>query len=371
MNPSPPRPPQRLLLVRRRYLGDIVLLDPLLRALRHALPGLQLTLLVDEGYGPIQARHPALDHIVELPRQRPAESVLSYVLRTAATFWKLRRHRFDTAVNISPGFRVRLLLRLARIGRVIGLRTEGDAKAAGKDGLTDPVVRPAAFFQSRGIVDLYLSLLEPLGIAPLDDDACRPCRFFFLDDARDEAAERLRRAFPCSCRPLVLIHPGARLPSRRWPAAAFAEAAARLHAENRADLLLVCGPGEEPLLEEIAALLKKRGLSLPALPALPLELFAALCEKAAVYLGNDTGSMHLAAAALPPTGKIVALFGSQSTTLWAPVGTGHRLLQPPLPCGTACLAPETCRPENDYTTRCIARIGIDEVVAAVLAALPS
>ncbi len=351
----PDAPPQRLLLVRRRYLGDLVLLDPLLRSLRAAFPKLYLALLTDAGYAGVLAHHPALDRIVGLPAGLPGQ---------VGTAFALRRLGFDTCINLSPGPRTAWLT--FGIPRRIGFQTEGKRRP---QGITEPLLRPASFFRNHPILDLYAELLPALGVAIPPT----PCRFFFPEAAREEAAERLRRAFPCSCRPLVLIHPGARLPARRWPEAGFAEAVARLHAENRADLLLVSGPGEETLLADIATLLKARGLSIPALPGLSLDLFAALCERATLYLGNDTGSIHVAAAALPENGKIVALFGSQSATVWAPsvAGTGRSctVLQPSLPCGAACVAPGRCDPANDYATHCIARIGVDEVVAAVLSAL--
>jgi len=351
--------PQRLLLVRRRYLGDLVLLDPLLRSLRAAFPKLYLALLTDAGYAEVLAQHPALDRIVGLPSSLPGQ---------IGTAFALRRLGFDTCLNLSPGPRTAWLT--FGIPRRIGFQTEGTRRP---NGVNEPLVRPASFFRNHPILDLYAELLPALGVKAEPT----PCRFFFPEAAREEAAERLRRAFPCSCRPFVLIHPGARLPARRWPEAGFAEAVARLQAENRADLLLVSGPGEEALLADIAALLKAKGISIPALSGLSLDLFAALCGRAAVYLGNDTGSMHVAAATLsetlPEKGKIVALFGSQSATVWAPsvAGTGRSctVLQPSLPCGAACVAPGRCDPANDYATRCIARIGVDEVVAAVLAAL--
>ncbi|HEY8966370.1 MAG TPA: hypothetical protein VIM58_08000, partial [Candidatus Methylacidiphilales bacterium] len=193
MNAFPP--PQRLLVVRRRYLGDIVLLDPLLRALRGAFPTLYLALLVDEGYEGVLAHHAALDRIFALPKKG-----FFSPLRTGLD---LRQVGFDACLNLSPGNRTGFVTRLAGIKRRIGFRTEGDSA---RDGLNEPLVRPASFFREHPILDLYSSLLAPLGVSrPAESDPDRPLRFPILDDARREAAERLGRAFPCSCRPLVVI----------------------------------------------------------------------------------------------------------------------------------------------------------------------
>jgi len=61
---------------------------------------------------------------------------------------------------------------------------------------------------------------------------------------------------------------------------------------------------------------------------------------------------------------VVALYGSQNAVLFQPVGQGHTLLQPPLPC-TACVAPDQCVPADSYHNYCVRRLGVDEVFAAV------
>ena len=75
--------------------------------------------------------------------------------------------------------------------------------------------------------------------------------------------------------------------------------------------------------------------------------------------------MHLAAAVGTP---VVALYGSQNPALFRPVGEGHRLLIPPMPC-TACVAPDACRPADSYHNYCVRRLTTEEVYAAVECAL--
>ena len=75
--------------------------------------------------------------------------------------------------------------------------------------------------------------------------------------------------------------------------------------------------------------------------------------------------MHVAAAVGTP---VVALYGSQNTTLFRPVGEGHSLIQAPLPC-TDCVAPEQCVPADSYRNYCVRRISTDQVYSAVRAQL--
>jgi ADP-heptose:LPS heptosyltransferase len=72
--------------------------------------------------------------------------------------------------------------------------------------------------------------------------------------------------------------------------------------------------------------------------------------------------MHVAAAVGTP---VVALYGSQNAVLFQPAGEGHRLLQPSLPCGAACVAPGECVPLDSYRTYCVRRLTVEEVFAAV------
>jgi ADP-heptose:LPS heptosyltransferase len=75
--------------------------------------------------------------------------------------------------------------------------------------------------------------------------------------------------------------------------------------------------------------------------------------------------MHVAAAVGTP---VVALYGSQNAVLFSPVGAGHTLLTPPLPC-TTCVAPDKCIPADSYRNYCVRRHTVEQVYAAVAAAL--
>ena len=66
--------------------------------------------------------------------------------------------------------------------------------------------------------------------------------------------------------------------------------------------------------------------------------------------------------------RVVALFGSQNLALWRPAGSGHELLQPPLPCRN-CVAPHECVPEDSYRNYCVRNITVEAVANAVLRAL--
>jgi ADP-heptose:LPS heptosyltransferase len=165
--------------------------------------------------------------------------------------------------------------------------------------------------------------------------------------------------FPDPRRPRVLLHPGSRSSYRVWPLDRFARVADRLQTEAGVQVLLTGGPSEQALIEGIRSAARTPLAALP--PSLDLCTFAACTRLVDAVLCHDSGPMHIAAAVGT---RVVALFGSQSKTVWAPTGEGHRVLQAPLPC-TGCLWPQECDPGNGYRNYCVRRIGEDEVFSAV------
>jgi ADP-heptose:LPS heptosyltransferase len=162
----------------------------------------------------------------------------------------------------------------------------------------------------------------------------------------------------------VLLHPGSRSAYRIWPLERFARVADRLQSEAGAQVFLTGGPSETKLIEGICTAAQTPLTVLP----IPTDIghFAAYARVADVFLCHDSGPMHIAAAVGT---KVVALFSAQSTTLWSPAGSGHRVLQAPMPCAAACVAPAECDPNNGYKSYCVRRITEEQVFSAVLAAL--
>jgi ADP-heptose:LPS heptosyltransferase len=149
-----------------------------------------------------------------------------------------------------------------------------------------------------------------------------------------------------------------------WPAEHFAYLCDRLHAEGLASVTLVAGPAEAQLVDAIRGRTTapvaclRRALSVPQLGALLAGFDLLLC--------HDSGPMHVAAAVGT---RVVALFGSQSPTIFGPVGPGHVTLSPPLPCAT-CVAPGVCRRDDAYFNYCVRNITPARVLDALRASLP-
>ncbi|WP_291497802.1 glycosyltransferase [Desulfocurvus sp.] len=177
-------------------------------------------------------------------------------------------------------------------------------------------------------------------------------------------AERLGRAGVAPGQALVVIHPGATHPTQRWGAAAFAALAAGLAARGAARVALAGGPGDAALVADVLRALAGAGAPPPVLTATDLALpeLAALLARASVFVGNNSGPLHLAAALGRPT---VSVMGPTVAARWTPRGPGHAVLRAPVAGCLGC-ARAVCPLGRAL---CMERVAPGAVLDAVLAAL--
>jgi ADP-heptose:LPS heptosyltransferase len=339
----------RVLIIRRRYIGDLVLLAPFLRNLRRHWPAGIFTVLVEEGYADILALNPDLNRVLQIPRRRPRR-----LRREVALLRDLRSARFTHVFDLDTNDRTAVLTRLTRAPFRASFEPDKH-RWRRRLAYTHLLVEPPAEYFAESIIEHHLRLL-PLAGVPV---TTRECRL----EPRPEDLRRAAALLPDGHGPRVLLHPGSRSSYRIWPLDRFARVADRLQTEAGARVLLTGGPAEQTLIEGIRAAARTPLAVLP--PSVDLCTFAACARQVDLLLCHDSGPMHIAAAVGT---RVVALFGSQSKIVWAPAGEGHRVLQAPLPC-TGCLWPQECDPADGYRNYCVRRIGEDEVYSAVCAVL--
>lgn len=259
---------------------------------------------------------------------------------------ELRAGRFDLAVYLAPSQRdtvqVRrdlLFFRLAGIDRVIGAQTL-------------PRPRPGVALREAERVLARLNgsalVVPPLQYARRD---------LALGAADRQAIDRWLGAQVqrTSCSGAwVAFAPGTNLQSKQWPTERFAAVGEALI--RRFDILpVVVGGAEDRALAQ--TLLRAWGRGVNAAGALPVRLSAALLERCSLFIGNDTGTMHLAAACDVPC---VALFSARDEPgKWEPMGAYHKVLRKPVPCAGCMLV--RCDARDRL---CMRLIEVDEVIAA-------
>jgi len=331
-------------------LGDLVLLEPLLRLLRESRPGAQVRVLVRDAYLPLV---PLLDGGVEWlgiaanpfstgPEQAwdQVEALLR-VLRDNPPELIIAPHRHRCWLTD-------LLLASFPEARSVGLGADQEDPFFGEQlrrklGLT---VTPAFTERPALPPDLPEWRNAALVAQALGTDiaSLRPPTLTIPDELQDEARRLLAG---------LGLEPGsfavcaaaghANVPIKSWPAAHFAACARWLHAEHHLPCLLVGSHDEAPYLKALAAEAGPDCVRVWTGGADDLPLLAALCGAGRIFLGNDTGAMHLAAALQVP---VCAIFGGGTWPRFVPAASRFAALVSPMPCfgcgWDCCLADAPC-----------------------------
>jgi lipopolysaccharide heptosyltransferase II len=347
--------------VRLRLIGDVVFTTPIPRALRRRYPGAHLTYVVEPMAAPIVARNPHLDAVVVAPRRRGLDRLRD----DWAMAQRLRRERFDVAIDLHGGPRSAWLTWGSRAPIRIGYRAPGRRWA-----YTHQVPR-APHEQPRHAVANQWDLLAPLGIA----EPCAPARDAVEMAADPAAASRVERRLAAVgfalTDPLVMLHVSAGNPFRRWPPDAFAAVVAALaQRDRRRRFLITSGPSDADAARAVAERARQAlgtGGGAVSHGEFDIAELRALAAHAAVYIGGDSGPMHIAATTATP---IVALFGPtlpERSMPWRdPAWFAEAVDAGALPCRPC--HQRTCGP-GDF--RCLTGIPPERVVAAVERAMAS
>ena len=328
-----------ILIIRRRYLGDVVLLGSVFRNLRLHWPTAHLSALVEPAYAPVLALNPDVDLALTLPTR---------IAGWPSFLRKLRRMRFTHVLDFDNTEKTAAIARLS--GAPFRLVLSHGYGVKLRSCYSHQVDDPADAHETRPITDYYLSALPPAGV-PI---ATREIRL----TPRPEDLAEMRRLVGAAG-PVLLVHPGTRSPWRRWPAERFAAACDYAQDELGAQAVLVGGPGEQAVIAEILSHTRTHILTLSEPPS--VGRLAALAQLSRVILCHDSGPMHVAAAVGTP---VIALYGSQNAALFRPMGEGHTVLQPPLPCIT-CVSPGRCVPDDSYRNHCVQNIPVTTVRSAL------
>jgi heptosyltransferase-3 len=158
---------------------------------------------------------------------------------------------------------------------------------------------------------------------------------------------------------VVLVHPGASTANKCWAPENFAAVCDDLLDAGAAHVLILVGPGERDRFLAVRGRMRHPVAAIEE--ALPIRELAALLQEVDLFVGNDSGPMHLAAAVGT---RVVALFGGASPVQWGPLGEGHTVVRAADPC--PCPYRELCEPPNPYHMHCVRLIGREEAHEAIL-----
>ncbi len=351
-----------IIIFRLDAMGDVVMTTPLFRELKRAFPKSHCTVVVQSAFRPLLATNPHIDEILAPPKVTAA-----YLPRRARTlaaalllYWRcLRGRRFDIA--ISPRWDLdehlaTLLCLLTNAARRVGYTEKTSPLKQrlnrGFDAAFDICLSAGPV---RHEVVRNLAVLEALGATV--QDSSLEVRL----TERDRAfASCLLAGIPDSSR-LIALGIGANSAGRCWPLPRYAECISRLSRLVSVQPVIVCSAGER---QEVLHLAKLLSCEPVILSGAPLRQVCAVLERCDLFIGNDSGAAHLAAAM---GCKTIVMSRhprdgdpnhGNSPLRFAPYGREVRVLQPPtgLDACTAC-----CHVPKPH---CITAVSVDDVFAA-------
>lgn len=336
-----PNSVKKILVLRYRSIGDILLANPALHGLRKKFQKARIDIIVDDVFADILRGNKNVNRLILNPR-KPSGSKLKADFEMIQS---LRAEKYDIAIDLHGGPRSAAFTFLSgakwRVGHAFRLRNRLSYNIPVTTATTDEHTWKVQF-----------KAVAALGAKWPDKPE------FFLSVSEETAKsvnDRLEKSGFSFDRPLVLLHPGARVMVKRWPADRMGELARWLVDEKGTAVFLAGSPADE---DEIKKIRKASGYALPFFTDLTIGELAALISRSATIVCNDSGPMHIAGVLNIP---VVALFGPSDPAVWAPVGDRKIAL--------TC-APMECMPCDQKHcpyegNHCMTRISVDEVKRAV------
>ena len=346
-----------VLVVKLAHFGDALHIFPMLRALRRQRPDEKIDLLVGPwctGLAQTFLIHNEL--LVVTPRlgqfDRGNATQRRSLVREVRWLMELRRRRYELVLSTSTTSLAEVLLTAAlNPRRCVGAAMPSQVCEPPDEAVLVP------YDSRRYEADRVMGLLELAGGTAEASDL-----FFPLTEAdRADVRTLLAEAGVVPNAPLAVLAPGAGWPGKQWPAERFAEIGDRLRREAGLAVVLVGSAGEADLCRSVAARMREPAASLAGKTS--LAQLAALLAQAGLFVGNDSGPMHLAACFQIPS---VVCFGPTVASKWAPRHARARVLQHEDCSG--CVSWHF-RASCLHGNRCMKSISADEVWTAISAVL--
>ncbi|MGB0720830.1 MAG: putative lipopolysaccharide heptosyltransferase III [Gammaproteobacteria bacterium] len=360
-------PLRRVLIIKSRHIGDVLLTGPLIASIRRGPGNPRITALVKKGTEAMLRHHPGVDEVLTFPHREPGETSWAFLKRQWVFFAALRRRRFDLAITTTEGDRGIITARLSGASTRIGI-ADRDGPRWRRALLTDPRT------PRQGRIHTVMRNLDllPTGISPVPR-----VELGYPAEARARLDRLLSERGATDGRPLAAVHPGARWLFKCWTPAGMA--AVIDHLSGRGFQVIVTGSPDADEQSHVTDVLKRTTTRPIALHDAGLSLLdaAAAIDRAKVFVGVDSAPMHMAAALDTP---VVTLFGPSGGWDWGPWPNGwnggdtpypadhgtqrvgrHVIIQdirPCVPCGRA-----GC--DNTRRSACLEDLPVDRVLREI------
>lgn len=332
-------PPERIAFIRLDGIGDVMAAMPAVKALKDTFPSARLTMIVQHRVRELPRSLPFVDEVITLPCDLYSSSA-SFVRSLSCTL-RLKKvllaNRFDVAVDPRGDPRIILAMHRAKIPLRIGVNSAGGAFW---------LTRSTGYSRSLPEVEHNLDVVSLLGAKGHPE-------YPHLQGEPD-AWRSLLSAFPLLSRPFFVVHPSATMQTKLWPAKRFASVIDHVAKRTRLLPVLIGAADTMKVARAVVEAAKTPTLSLAGRTS--LGQLIALLAHSALFLGNDSGPAHIAAATRCPTAIIFS--GTNDPKVWKPPGHNVRAIWHYVECSP-------CERRFCRNPRCLLGITVQDVTTTI------
>jgi heptosyltransferase-3 len=342
---------ERILVIKLRQIGDVLLTVPTLRAIRENYPKAYIAVMVSAGTEAMLTGNPLIDEVIVFDRSIVNDSSFSRIRKELAFAVNLRKKRFDLTVDLTSGDRPAILSFLSGAKYRVGADPLGKGFWGKRFLYTHR--RPLENKKTH-IVEQNLEIVRQIGV----DTADRSVSFTIPEETRQTVHALFARRGVRESALKIHLHPTSRWLFKCWRDDGVAALIDLLSEKYQAQVLLTCGPNppEEEKARRIFDLSRFKPVDL--IGKTTLKELAAISKLSDLFIGVDSAPMHIAAAVGTP---VVALFGPSGEQNWRPWGPGHSVVAKAMPCRPCGQA--GCN--NSKRSECLETLSVDEVWDAV------
>lgn len=332
----------RILIRSTNWIGDAVMTTPAIRAIRKNFPQAEISILAKPWVLSVFEHNPHVDQCIVYDSEASHRGLLGK-LKLARD---LKQYRFDAAILLQNAFEAAFITFFARIPCRIGYNTDV------RGPLLSHAVSLSKEIKKKHQTAYYLDILRGVG---LDTDG-QALTLVVGEKYADKADKILNLHGISPGDKLVGINPGATFgPAKQWFPERYAELTDQIQETFGARIILFGGPGDSETGIKISEMMRHSPINLSGKTDLGEAM--ALIKRCNLFITNDSGLMHVAAALDVP---LIAIFGSTNPTTTGPWSTKSRIIKIPVEC-SPCLKPEC--PETHF--QCMKQINVEMVFEVV------
>jgi ADP-heptose:LPS heptosyltransferase len=347
---------RRVLAIKFWGMGSIVLTTPALRALKKAYPACSVTFLTFAQNEGICGTIHSIDHVYAYR----AHGFVTFLASFVDLVRFLRREQFDVVIDFEFFANFTSIITAISGARVtVGFH--------GPKFWRDSFYTKRVSSDDAHITDDFLKAVETLGATA---DGSHLEELVVADESAAARLDQLLSAHGVTAAdPLICVNINASAldHKRRWPLASYRELIQRLLTSLcRYRIVLIGAPDEAPYVAQLTSTLARSPNLINLCGLISVEQLVLLLQRSSLFIGNDSGPLHLAAAARIAT---VSFFGPETPAVYGPRGDAHAVLYKNIPC-SPCLNVYNSKDNTSCRNNvCMQSIGVDEAWAAVQAKL--